>query len=102
MKTQDVITEAVNFLVDKYGNQMLDVHLELDNSPDDIFFETLTNKLAEVFPDNFVLALNINPNAKSELLNLPLPPIAAGVVCRCDETTNSEPVFCPKHGKMNR
>jgi hypothetical protein len=53
-ETQNIIKDAVAFLIDKYGaDQMLDVHLELDNTPDDLFFDCLTDELAKIFPHEF-------------------------------------------------
>lgn len=54
--TKQIIREAVQSIIDKYGvDQALELHLEIDGTIDDPFFDELTDRLAELAPEEFNL-----------------------------------------------
>lgn len=53
-RTKEILEDAISYLFGKYSSDVLsDLHLVMDGTPDELFFELFTSRLAKERPDLF-------------------------------------------------
>lgn len=67
-----IVSETVQWMLSNYAlDELLDLHLELDGTPEDLFFVELSEQLAAKSPEHFVAA----PKVADETTALPDPDV---------------------------